>query len=119
MSIAAFALLEKFAQNANVPMAELRSKNAGTRNNARMRVSAQMGNDIPANLKNYVLAASTARKHPTTAKLRSYAREFDRIESTLLGSATSPAEPGMAHYIGRIDPESLANNSGLGLSLTL
>jgi hypothetical protein len=102
MSIAAFALLEKFANKANVPMAELRSRNAGTRANARMRVSAQMGNNIPGNLKNVVLDCQKTRHtcaHPTTARRRSYAREFDRIESTLLGSAASPAEPGMAHWV--------------------
>jgi hypothetical protein len=83
-------------------MADLRSKNATTRQTARMTVSAQMGNNIPANLKTDVLDSERGRHicaHPTMAKLRTYAREFDRIESTLLGSVASPAEPGMVHGV--------------------
>jgi hypothetical protein len=70
--------------------------------NARMRVSAQMGTNIPANLKNVVLDCERNRHiccHPTPGKLRLYAREFDMIESTTLGSPASPAQPGQAHWL--------------------
>jgi hypothetical protein len=100
-AIAGFALLERFAENANVPMADLRSRDARTRANARMRVSVEMGADIPVGLKNFVLDCERERHtsvHPTTAQLRLLAQEFDLIESTLLGTRVSPSQPGMAQW---------------------
>jgi hypothetical protein len=36
--------------------------------------------------------------HPTTATLHLQAQEFDRIESTMLGTGVSHSQPGMAQW---------------------
>jgi hypothetical protein len=61
MGIAVFALLEKFTYKANVSMGDLRSKNAAVRRNARMKVSAEMGSNIPTALKTHILGNQRSR----------------------------------------------------------